>query len=236
MAKRNWLMAIVRAVFDEPEPHKNLHSSEFERKLEAAALLRDLVAQLEVAHAYSYGDGVVKDEREAAKWWRAAAEQGSRNAQVKMGYIYTLGQGVAKDPRRGIEWFRKAAERGVTEAQINLGDAYSTGSGVDKDPQKAVEWWRQAAEQCEPNAQIRLSNAYRLGEGVTRDYREAAIWALVAKLRECELPVVDETIALCMRELPESEWPSLHKEAASRNDKIVSDYERRPHYNFPDGI
>ena len=41
------------------------------------------------------GQGVVKDEEEAAKWFRKAADQGYAPAQYNLGGMYTKGNGVA---------------------------------------------------------------------------------------------------------------------------------------------
>ena len=70
--------------------------------------------------AYSYGQGVPKDEVEAVKWFRKAAEQGDARAQFHLGFAYSNGQGVTKDDAEAIKWFRKAAEQGDAEAQEAL--------------------------------------------------------------------------------------------------------------------
>ncbi|NIP71513.1 MAG: sel1 repeat family protein, partial [Gammaproteobacteria bacterium] len=42
------------------------------------------------------GKGVPKDQSEAVKWYREAAEQGDANAQINLGVMYQKGQGVQK--------------------------------------------------------------------------------------------------------------------------------------------
>ncbi|MBS0647807.1 MAG: sel1 repeat family protein, partial [Verrucomicrobia bacterium] len=46
---------------------------------------------------YDKGQGVAKDEKEAAKWYQKAADQGHAKAQFGLGFCYKKGQGVAKD-------------------------------------------------------------------------------------------------------------------------------------------
>ena len=55
------------------------------------------------------GGGVAKDEAEALRFYRNAAEQGHARAQWQLGYIYEDGSlGVAKDEAEALRWFRKA--------------------------------------------------------------------------------------------------------------------------------
>ena len=66
---------------------------------------------------YAYGDGMPKDNAEAVKWVRRAAEQGYPQAQVKLGVMYEYGLGVPKDMDEARKWYRKAADQGHAEAQ-----------------------------------------------------------------------------------------------------------------------
>ena len=58
-------------------------------------------AQYNLGYAYDKGKGVVKDQREAVRWYRMAAKQGDADAQFNLGCIRQLGEGVTKDQRRG---------------------------------------------------------------------------------------------------------------------------------------
>jgi TPR repeat protein len=73
------------------------------------------------ASATAYGQGVAKDEVEAVKWYRKAAEQNDAEAQYNLGLCYANGQGVAKDEAEAVKWYRKAAEQNDADAQYNLG-------------------------------------------------------------------------------------------------------------------
>jgi TPR repeat protein len=125
---------------------------------------------------FSLGDGVVKDENEAAKWYRLAAEQGEVNGQVNIAYFYEMGIGVVKDPKEAVKWYRLAAEQGNATAQNNLGMLYDYGEGVVKDPKEAAKWYRLAAEQGKASSQLGLGRLYFYGEGVLQDQKEAAKW------------------------------------------------------------
>ena len=62
--------------------------------------------------SYATGQGVAKDDAEAARWYRMAAEQGNPDAQFNLGLSYAKGQGVAKDNAEAVHWYRLAAEQG----------------------------------------------------------------------------------------------------------------------------
>jgi tetratricopeptide (TPR) repeat protein len=69
-------------------------------------------AGLHFAMGFAYrigGGGVEKDEAEALRWYRKAAEQGHARAQWDLGYIYEHGDlGVARDEAEARLWYRKA--------------------------------------------------------------------------------------------------------------------------------
>ena len=54
-------------------------------------------SQRTLAWMYENGMGVLKDDKEAAKWFRLAAEQGDPEAQYNFGVMYHYGKGIVKD-------------------------------------------------------------------------------------------------------------------------------------------
>jgi len=66
---------------------------------------------------YENGDGVTEDDREAARWFRLAAEQGFADAQVRLGRMYISGEGVTKDIIYAHMWLSIAASLRVREAR-----------------------------------------------------------------------------------------------------------------------
>jgi hypothetical protein len=133
-------------------------------------------AQNAVGVAYSLGNGVLKDEMQAAIWLRKAAEQGNASAQSNLAIAYEFGRGVARDILQAVAWHRKAAEQGVADSQVTLGFYYENGLGVEKDEAKAVVWFRKAAEQGDANGQNDLGVMYQYGRGVTKDKAQAIDW------------------------------------------------------------
>ena len=62
-----------------------------------------------------------QDLGQAAKWYRAAAEQGHAGAQNALGDFSDRGiGGIAKDRRQAIEWYSKASAQGRKDAQESL--------------------------------------------------------------------------------------------------------------------
>ena len=68
-------------------------------------------AQYELGMCYYEGKGVSKDEVEAVRWWRKAAEQGEAIAQCSLGVCYAKGKGVSQDYNEAVKWYRKGAEQ-----------------------------------------------------------------------------------------------------------------------------
>ena len=69
-------------------------------------------AQNILGSMYSEGQGVIKDYKEAAKWYRLAAGQGNANSQFSLGFMYSNGQGVIRDLVLAHIWYNLAASNG----------------------------------------------------------------------------------------------------------------------------
>ena len=102
-------------------------------------------AQFNLAQLYDRGRGVPADPAEAARLYRAAADQGHAGAQVNLGRLYRDGRGVARDDAAAAGWYQRAADRGQPIAQFNLAQMYASGSGVRQDDVAAYMWYSIAA-------------------------------------------------------------------------------------------
>jgi S1-C subfamily serine protease len=136
---------------------------------------------------YAFGHGVPKDDVEAVRWFRKAAEQGDSQGQFNLGTMYAGGHGAAQDYAEAVRWFRKAAEQGNPHGQSGLGIMYAGGKGVAQDYAEAVRWFRKAAEQGDSQGQSNLGAMYSNGEGVARNYIEAYKWNSLAASQGDEL-------------------------------------------------
>jgi TPR repeat protein len=143
----------------------------------------DVSAELTLAQAYFMGNGVPKDQTEAAHWFRQAAEQGEPQSQRILGLMYQAGAaGLPRDNVQAASWFLKAAEHGDALAQNQLGGMYEAGNGgLAKDATQARIWYRKAADQGIASAQNQLGEMYENGRGgLVKDDTEAIAWYLKA--------------------------------------------------------
>ena len=139
----------------------------------------DAKEQYILGQNYDHGNGVPKDQTEAIKWYRKAADQGYADAQAAIGISYVWGLGVPQDPAKSTTWFRKAADQNNSAAQRELGHRYLNGEGVPQDPVEAVKWFRKAAEQVDFNAMFFMAICYERGLGVPQDKVAAYRWHLL---------------------------------------------------------
>ena len=65
---------------------------------------------------YINGRGVARDDPEAVRWYRRAAEQGYATGQFNLGFMYENGRGVRRDRVEAVRWYRMAAEQGDEDA------------------------------------------------------------------------------------------------------------------------
>jgi TPR repeat protein len=114
-------------------------------QLRKSAEAGESAAQFDLGNRYLYGDGVVADDFEAARWFREAAEQDNNNAQYNLGVMTMQGKGVITDLPQAIEWFLKAANQGDAPAQFTMATLYANGRGVPQDPLQAHMWFTLAA-------------------------------------------------------------------------------------------
>jgi len=142
-------------------------------KLKAEAERGDAQAEFRLGQTYFRGEGVSKDCKEAAEWYRKAAEQDLAEAEL---YLGACDDGVDRNYAEADKWLSKAAAHGQPWAQNALGVMYENGLGVQMDVQEALKWFRQAAEKGEPKAQSNLGRMYALGTGVDMDLVQAYQW------------------------------------------------------------
>ncbi len=114
--------------------------------------------------------------REAAEWFRKAAESGNAEAQCRLGTLYQAGRGVAQDYTNALLWLQKAAAQNFPTALYDLGDMYGTGRGVPVDRKTAAQYFRQAAELGHTYAQFNMARRCAEGQGVATNFIEAWKW------------------------------------------------------------
>jgi TPR repeat protein len=82
------------------------HRLDTDPKTDLEKLLADEYYQYGMNHVNGFG--VVKDDKEALKYFLKAAALGHQDAQKNAGIFYFKGRGVEKDYKEAIKWFEKA--------------------------------------------------------------------------------------------------------------------------------
>ena len=88
-----------------------------------AALIYEVVWARYLALLLGKGSGCPRDEREAAAWFRMAAEQGHQAAQFNLAASYEAGLGVPKNLVMAYVWFALAGASGTQGAYRTQGTA-----------------------------------------------------------------------------------------------------------------
>lgn len=91
-------------------------------KLSALAIKGDAQAQADLGQLLEKGRGTAVDPKEAAEWYRKAADQGNQDGQHRLGALYAQGLGVTRDLVEAYMWLSIAAGHpsGGTEAEQAL--------------------------------------------------------------------------------------------------------------------
>ena len=140
----------------------------------------DVKSQVQLGLDYLTGNGVGKDDAEAVKWLRKAADQDNPLGERYLAEMYFKGRGVPADNAEAAKWLRLAAEQGDPQSQHNLAVLYTQGLGVPRNLKEAVKWMRKAAEQGLAAGQAGMGVLYENGEGVPEDPVEAVQWYRLA--------------------------------------------------------
>lgn len=143
---------------------------------------RTVAALYQVGKCLETGDGIGKDEAEAVKWYRMAAEQEFAPAQFELGKCYSFGIGVRRNRATAAKWIRKAADQRHTEAMLIFGIRCRSGCGIEESPREAVKWFRRAAGRGDARAMFELGECYENGDGVKKDLDAAFLWFCRAAL------------------------------------------------------
>jgi TPR repeat protein len=144
--------------------------------LKQIAYAGDVAAQVQLGVIYLTGDGVPRDDAEAAKWLRKAADQDNAVAERYLAEMYFKGRGVAADSAEAAKLLQMAAQQGDADSEHNLAVLYVQGEGIARNPKQAALWMRKAAEQNLAAAQQGMGALYENGDGVAHDPVEAATW------------------------------------------------------------
>lgn len=145
---------------------------------ERAVKLGNALAANNLASIYSGGLGSTnKDDAEAARLFRLAAENGVAVAQSNLANFYQSGRGgLNKDESEAVRLFRLSANQGYAPSQYSLAVACRNGKGgLAKDDREAARLFQLAANQDYAPAQHMLGYFFQEGlGGLPKDEAAAA--------------------------------------------------------------
>ncbi len=142
------------AAENEPPP---VPRSALER-LKDSAEVGNVKDQLLLAVKYSAGNGVIKNQAEAARWYLMAAQGGDPQAMYEVSMRYRNGHGFTRSEAESNVWRQRAASAGIVEAQYEMAHTYGTvtskgaliSQAKNNDPgdssRQLVMWLTRAAE------------------------------------------------------------------------------------------
>jgi len=120
------------------------------------------VGQCNLAAMYYLGSGIPQDYKEAARWFRAAADSGSAEAQNSLAVLHYKGLGVQLDFGEAARWLRLAAQQGLPSAETNLAYLYEQGLGLPLDYVAAYAWYSRAVATGDASGADRRKQISRL--------------------------------------------------------------------------
>lgn len=136
-------------------------------------------AYLSIANLYwrgQYWDGskTVRNNIEALRYFRTAADLGVAGSYFYIGAAYHLGRGVSVDGVEAMRWYKKSiAATGDSSAIANLGRLYYRGGDVPRDFAEARRLFEQAIEAGNTDVISLLGMMYRDGNSVPVDKKKA---------------------------------------------------------------
>ena len=114
---------------------------------------------------YEYGFGTEKNETEAIKCYKLAAETDDAESMRRLGYIYYANE----EYKEAFQYFEMANED-YHFSDFMLAEQYFH---VDKNYAEALKWYTKAAEVGVEEATFRIGEIYYYGLGTERDYKAA---------------------------------------------------------------
>lgn len=114
------------------------------------------------------------DYRQAAVYFRKAADAGYAPAQFDLALLYVAGRGVNTDPAEALRLFRLAAAGGSPRAMHALGAALLLGRRVEADQSTATAWFSKAAKAGDAGA-LCCRGVLRLGSASAPDSASAGL-------------------------------------------------------------
>ena len=133
----------------------------------------DAESLFKLGRYYEKGLFVNRDDEQALRCYRDAAEAGYAQAWVYLGRLYDAGVIVKPDAVFALECYRKAADMGSAQAYWYLGSFYEEGTGVEQNYGMAMDYYQMAADRGDADSWMSLAYMWLQGKGVEADQQKA---------------------------------------------------------------
>ncbi len=152
----------------------------------------DPAAQTLTAEIYARGLGVRRNEKEAARWYAAAAEQGVPEALFQYALLLIDGRLVEKDEQTAFVMMKDSADAGNRLAQFNYAQMVTARQPGPSGVNEAIAYYRHAAKAGLADAQYAMSQVLATGSGnIGRDDKEARRWLVRAARQNFDTAQLD---------------------------------------------
>lgn len=141
------LLSCVALCADDQGPYKAHLNTGYANaaKIVSAAAKGEAAARFELGMLHEKGEVLPQNHKEAAKWFRLAADDGYGPAQLYLGLLYLSGKGVDRDYTHAVRYLTLAAEQNEADAQFLLGGIYFGDNVVPHDYVESYKWFRLAS-------------------------------------------------------------------------------------------
>lgn len=99
----------------------------------------------DIADNYFYGDGISQNIEAAIKWYKRAAQMGSRYAKTQLAEMYEEGIVIKQDYKQAFKWYNALTVQGEIDALYMTGLYYLEGKGVKQNKKEALARIKKAA-------------------------------------------------------------------------------------------
>jgi TPR repeat protein len=151
------------------------YSPELVKKAEAG----DAEAQYNQGQCHEKGLGVIKDNKEAVKWYTKSAEQGYTKAAFALSRCYKDGKGVLRDKNLANKWFVKGVDNSDEKQLFEILKSIDPSNSRDNTEERLL-LFRRLAELGNAEGQYECGWSYEYGESIAEDKKEAMKWYMKA--------------------------------------------------------
>jgi len=113
---------------------------------------------------YAAGVLVNRDEVEAARWYKKAAELDAASGEFNYAFALQQGVGAAVNESEAAHWYERAAAHGMAEAANNLGLMYANPSSGPPDLVRARIWLKRALPLAEHSLAVTIRDNLQVME------------------------------------------------------------------------